>query len=81
MWSSLSFCHLLTLSPKFQALAEKFPLPKRQTRTTTINKEVENREKLLTAVGLPNNTFNIGSYDYRQQNKDLKIQIGNLPIS
>ena len=67
------FGHLLTLSPKFQALAEKFPLPKEaDSRTTTINKEVEVKqgEIIATAVGLTNNTFvDWGVYDYRQQNK------------
>ncbi len=76
------FGHLLTLSPKFQAIAEKFPMPKGlDSRTTEVNPpiKVKQGEIIATAVGLTKggpevfgglNTFvDWGVYDYRQQNK------------
>src|SRR3989338_11154908 len=49
------FGHLLTLTPKFQAIAEKFPLPKGlDSRTTEVYPPVEVKqwEVIATAVGL-----------------------------
>lgn len=79
------FGHLLTLAPKFQAIAEKFPLPTHlDSRTTQVNPEVEVKqgEIIATAVGLTKggpdmnkgyNTFvDWGVYDYRQQNNASK---------
>jgi hypothetical protein len=76
------FGHLLTLTPKFQAIAEKFPMPQGvDSRTTEVNPPVEIKqgEIIATAVGLNRggpevfgglNTFvDWGVYDYRQQNK------------
>ncbi len=76
------FGHLLTLSPKFQAIAEKFPLPEGlDSRTTQVNPEVEVKqgEIIATGVGLNRggpdvfggyNTFvDWGVYDYRKQNE------------
>lgn len=76
------FGHLLTLSPKFQAIAEKFPLPEGlDSRTTQVNPEVEVKqgEVIATGVGLNRggpavfggyNTFvDWGVYDYRVQNE------------
>ena len=76
------FGHLLTLSPKFQAIAEKFPLPKDlDSRTTEVYPpvQVKQGEIIATAVGLtkggPNelgglNTFvDWGVYDYRKKNE------------
>lgn len=76
------FGHLLTLTPKFQALAEKFPLPKTlDSRTTQISPavEVKQGEIIATAVGLTTggpetyagyNTFlDWGVYDYRKKNE------------
>ena len=73
------FMHLLTLSPKFQALAEKFPLPTTMdSRTTEVYPRVDVKlgEIIATAVGIPYggpsgpNTFvDWGVYDYRQKNK------------
>lgn len=75
------FGHLLTLHPKFQAIAEKFPTPKGlDSRTTQVNPpvEVKKGEIIATAVGLTKdghskngtNTFvDWGVYDYRQKNK------------
>ena len=74
--------HLLTLSPKFQAIAEKFTLPKEvDSRTTQVYPEVEVKqgEVIATAVGMMHggpatmkgfNTFvDWGVYDYRQKNE------------
>lgn len=79
------FGHLLTLSPKFQKIAENFPLPKGlDSRTTEVYPpiKVKQGEIIATAVGLtrggPNalgglNTFlDWGVYDYRQKNKSSK---------
>lgn len=79
------FGHLLTLSPKFQQIAEKFPLPKTlDSRTTQVDPpvEVKQGEIIATAVGLTTggppildgyNTFvDWGVYDYRQQNEASK---------
>ncbi|MDP3941632.1 MAG: hypothetical protein Q8Q49_04980 [bacterium] len=79
------FGHLLTLTPKFQAIAEKFPLPKGlDSRTTTVNPpiEVKQGEVIATAIGLTKggpdalgglNTFvDWGVYDYRQKNESSK---------
>lgn len=76
------FGHLLTLTPKFQALAEKFPLPKTlDSRTTQVNPpiEVKQGEVIATAVGLTtggpethggfNTLVDWGVYDYRQKNE------------
>ena len=76
------FGHLLTLSPKFQAIAEKFPLPKGlDSRTTEVSPpiKVKQGEIIATAVGLTKggdsvfggfNTFvDWGVYDYRQKNE------------
>ena len=79
------FGHLLTLSPKFQAIAEKFPLPKvMDSRTTEIYSpiKVKQGEIIATAVGMMTggpielkgfNTFvDWGVYDYRQKNESSK---------
>lgn len=76
------FGHLLTLTPKFQAIAEKFPLPEGlDSRTTQVNPpiKVKQGEIIATAVGLNKggpdalggfNTFvDWGVYDYRKQNE------------
>src|SRR3989344_4918046 len=73
--------HLLTLTPKFQDIAEKFPLPADlDSRTTQVypSIEVKKGEHIATAVGLTQggpsiyngiNTFlDWGVYDYRQKN-------------
>lgn len=74
--------HLLTLTPKFQAIAEKFPLPSGlDSRTTEVSPRiaVKKGEVIATAVGLTvgnagqNNTFfDWGVYDYRQKNEASK---------
>jgi hypothetical protein len=74
--------HLLTLAPKFQAIAEKFPLPTTlDSRTTQVSPpiEVKKGEVIATAVGLTGtgaggtgqaNTFlDWGVYDYRRKNE------------
>ncbi len=79
---SYRFGHLLTLTPKFQAIAEKFPLPKDlDSRTTQVSPpiEVKQGEVIATAVGLNTggpsvlggyNTFvDWGVYDYRHPNQ------------
>ncbi len=79
------FGHLFTLTPKFQKIAEKFPLPKGlDSRTTEVypSIEVKQGEIIATAVGLnaggPSvfgglNTFvDWGVYDYRQKNEISK---------
>ena len=79
------FGHLLTLSPKLQKVADKFPSPKEMdSRTTQVNSPVEVKmgEVIATAVGLTkggekmfngNNTFvDWGVYDYRAQNEASK---------
>jgi hypothetical protein len=76
------FGHLLTLSSKFQQIAENFPLPTTlDSRTTQVSPpiEVKQGEIIATAVGLTSggpdiygghNTFvDWGVYDYRQQNE------------
>ncbi len=77
--------HLLTLAPKFQAIAEKFPLPETlDSRTTEVRPPVavKKGEIIATAVGLTGkgvggtgaaNTFvDWGVYDYRQKNEASK---------
>lgn len=79
------FMHLLTLTPKFKAIAEKFPLPKEaDSKTTEVYPpvEVKQGEVIATAVGLNTggpealdgfNTFvDWGVYDYRQKNESSK---------
>lgn len=79
------FGHLLTLTPKFAAIAEKFPLPKGlDSRTTEVYPPiaVKKGEVIATAVGLTkggqsdlggSNTFvDWGVYDYRQKNESSK---------
>ncbi|KKQ26150.1 MAG: hypothetical protein US40_C0003G0002 [Candidatus Roizmanbacteria bacterium GW2011_GWC2_37_13] len=79
------FGHLLTLTPKFQKIAEKFPLPKGlDSRTTEVYPpiKVKQSEVIATAVGLTRggpielkgfNTFvDWGVYDYRQKNESSK---------
>lgn len=76
------FGHLLTLPPKFQAIAEKFPLPEGlDSRTTQVSPaiEVKQGEIIATAVGLTKggpsihggyNTFvDWGVYDFRKKNE------------
>ncbi len=76
--------HLLTLSPKFQEIANKFPLPKgMDSRTTQVYPpiEIKHGEVIATAVGMTKdgtskggaNTFlDWGVYDYRQKNESSK---------
>ena len=76
--------HLLTLSPTFQAIAEKFPMPSGlDSRTTQVYPpiEVKQGELIATAVGMTRegtskngtNTFlDWGVYDYRQKNDASK---------
>ncbi len=76
--------HLLTLSPKFQEIANKFPMPKGlDSRTTQVYPpiEIKQGEVIATAVGLTKdgtskngtNTFlDWGVYDYRQKNESSK---------
>lgn len=79
------FGHLLTLTPKFQEIADKFPLPKGlDSRTTEVYPpiKVKQGEVIATAVGLTKggpsalngvNTFvDWGVYDYRQKNESSK---------
>lgn len=79
------FGHLLTLAPKFQVIADKFPLPKGlDSRTTEVYPGVTVRqgEIIATAVGLNRrgpdalgglNTFvDWGVYDYRKKNEVSK---------
>lgn len=79
------FGHLLTLSPKFQKIADKFPMPEGlDSRTTEVYPaiDVKEGEVVATAVGLTKggpevfggyNTFvDWGVYDYRQKNPSSK---------
>ncbi|MFZ2201895.1 MAG: hypothetical protein WAV56_00710 [Microgenomates group bacterium] len=79
------FGHLLTLTPKFQEIADKFPLPEGlDSRTTEVYPpiKVKQDEVIATAVGLTRggdsalggiNTFvDWGVYDYRQKNEASK---------
>lgn len=79
------FGHLLTLAPKFQDIADKFPLPKdMDSRTTEVYPgiAVKQGEVIATAVGLTRggpdqlgglNTFvDWGVYDYRKKNEASK---------
>lgn len=79
------FMHLLTLTPKFQKIAEGFPLPKEaDSRTTEVRPSVKVKqgEVIATAVGMTtgghdiyggSNTFvDWGVYDYRQKNEISK---------
>lgn len=80
--------HLLTLSPKFQALAEKFPMPTGlDSRITQVYPaiEIKKGEIIATAVGMTkngtskngNNTFvDWGVYDYRQKMRLKKSGLG-----
>lgn len=77
--------HLLTLAPKFQKIAEKFPLPTTlDSRTTQVYPPIalNQGEIIATAVGLTKggpqvhggyNTFlDWGVYDYRKKNDASK---------
>ncbi len=76
--------HLLTLSPKFLEIAEKFPMPKGlDSRTTQVYPpiEIKRGEVIAIAVGMTKdgtskngaNTFlDWGVYDYRQKNEASK---------
>lgn len=79
------FGHLLTLTPKFQAIAEKFPMPEGlDSRTTEVYPpiKVKRGEVIATAVGMMTggpaelggfNAFvDWGVYDYRQKNEVSK---------
>lgn len=79
------FGHLLTLAPKFQKIAEKFPMPKGlDSRTTEVFPpiKVKQGEVIATAVGMITggptqlggfNTFlDWGVYDYRKKNDSSK---------
>ena len=76
------FMHLLTLTPKFQAIAETFPLPPTTDSRTTFLRtpiEIKRGEVISTAVGVPYggptgpNTFvDWGVYDYRVLNESSK---------
>jgi len=79
------FYHLLTLTPKFQQIADKFPLPEgMDSRSTRVNPpvKVKKGEVIATAVGLTKggpevlggiDTFvDWGVYDYRQKNEASK---------
>lgn len=71
------FDHLYKLTPKFQAVAEKSPLPKkddtrRNPSTERISIPVKAGEVIATVVGMPsarNYGFDFGMYDYRQRNQ------------
>lgn len=67
--------HLLTLTPKFQAIADQFPSPQEgDSRTTNVNPPVAVTlgEQLATAIGVTvggrNVFFDFGVYDLRQKN-------------
>jgi hypothetical protein len=68
----LRFDHLLTLSPKYQALADTLPAATESSATTPIsNASALKGEVLATAVGFVkslNVSFDFGVYDLRQQN-------------
>jgi hypothetical protein len=76
--------HLLTLSPKFQEIANRFPMPEGlDSRTTQVYPpiEIKQGEVIATAVGMTKggtskngtNTFlDWGVYDYRQKNEASK---------
>lgn len=74
----------LTLTPKFQEIADKFPLPKESdSRTTIVNPPVavKQGEVIAMAVGMTKNgsskngtntDVDWGVYDYRQKNEVSK---------
>lgn len=65
--------HLLTLSPEFQKISERFTPPKENdTRTTFLDTpiSVSANDTIATAVGLNNNTFVSWTvFDHRQKNE------------
>ncbi|MDO8591642.1 MAG: hypothetical protein Q7R60_01790 [bacterium] len=69
------FDHLLTLSPKFQAIADKLPTAKvDDSRTTNLTPpvSVKKGEVVATAVGFKTNKnvgFDFGVYDVRSKNE------------
>lgn len=79
------FGHLLNLTPKFQKIAEKFPMPKEpDSRTTEVYPQIKVKqgEVIATAVGMMtggpaelkgfNSFVDWGVYDYRQKNESSK---------
>lgn len=70
------FDHLQTLTPKFQAIADKLPEPKvDDSRTTDINPAIAVKAgtKIATGVGFKTTTaFDFGVYDVRQANEVSK---------
>lgn len=68
------FDHLLTLDPKFQAIADTLPAAKQDdSRTTDFDKpqSFKTGDVVATAVGFPklsNTSFDFGVYDLRQRN-------------
>lgn len=75
---SFRFDHLLSLSPKIQALVDKLPAPQQDdSRTTNFSNpiSVKKGEVIATAVGFPqthNVSFDFGVYDTRQPNAASK---------
>lgn len=74
------FDHLFTLSPEFQALAEKTPEPRLNDTRTSPNDhpprtKFKSGQVIATRVGLPSMNiygFDFGVYDYRQRNEISK---------
>lgn len=70
------FDHLLTLSPKYQAIAETLPAATSDSRTTILPPTFATKgETLATAVGFTktkNVSFDFGVYDLRQPNEISK---------
>ena len=70
------FGHLYTLTPKFQAIVEKFPEPKENdSRTTPVRPmiQVKKGELIATQVGVPSNPgMDWGVMDLRTENEAAK---------
>ncbi len=74
--------HLLTLSPKFQTIADGLPAATASSATTFITgQSVTVGETIATAVGFRNPlnvSFDFGVYDLRQRNPATTTRTGEL---
>lgn len=72
--------HLLTLSPRFAAIAAQLPTATTSSATTMITGQtVTIGETIATAIGVPRNvSFDFGVYDLRQRNPATTTRTGEL---
>lgn len=72
--------HLLTLSPKFAAIADTLPAASASSATTNLSGVIVSAgETIATAIGLPGNvSMDLGIYDLRSRNPATTTMTGEL---